>query len=474
MTWLIPVVLLVLAAVAAIVLAIALKRAIYAIATPICLLAAVAIAYESITSDPDPTPPDPHPSEPFRIVALGDSYISGEGAPRFLRGTDSPGRNECRRAPTAYPHLAARELRAALTFAACSGARTVDVTGVDASGATVPGQQPNSADGIFGAQPQVAELAAVKDPGAVLLSIGGNDAGFAQIGVGCASPTERDCRRSADAWIRRLDRDVYPALVRTYKAVRRAAGQAPVFAVTYPNPLGPKYCGDVWIGDAEMEFLRDVFIPRLATIINAAAESAGIRIIALDHALDGHRICEVGLARAAVNFVTLGRSRGSRLDIRRIKSLIHGTFHPNPLGHELMARIVTPRLRDARDERLEPLPPGEPQDLPPPPFVPDELRPATARPFPARTQCRGERIATVIPVTLPLGATSVPVSGAKSHSVVCFRTYRAQWRSRRADRDGTVRVPVSLEFEGIGSINEILVERPSGAWDEIVLSRHQE
>lgn len=44
MTWLIPVVLLVLAAVAAIVLAIVLKRAIYAIATPICLLAAVAIA----------------------------------------------------------------------------------------------------------------------------------------------------------------------------------------------------------------------------------------------------------------------------------------------------------------------------------------------------------------------------------------------------------------------------------------------
>lgn len=83
------------------------------------------------------------------IVALGDSYISGEGAPDFFAGTDQKGvdRNECRRASTAYPALIAdsaagqpvfdeddRAMRAitdltepGLDFYACSGAKLRDV-----------------------------------------------------------------------------------------------------------------------------------------------------------------------------------------------------------------------------------------------------------------------------------------------------------------------------------------------------------
>ena len=83
------------------------------------------------------------------IVAFGDSFISGEGAPDFFAGTDQKGseRNECRRAPTAYPALIAeraagasvldeddREMGAitgltqsGLDFYACSGAKLKDV-----------------------------------------------------------------------------------------------------------------------------------------------------------------------------------------------------------------------------------------------------------------------------------------------------------------------------------------------------------
>ena len=57
------------------------------------------------------------------VVALGDSYISGEGAPRFFEGTDKDGdrgtKNECRRVPTAYAPLVAEELGMGLGFFAC-------------------------------------------------------------------------------------------------------------------------------------------------------------------------------------------------------------------------------------------------------------------------------------------------------------------------------------------------------------------
>ncbi|MGB3735113.1 MAG: hypothetical protein WA964_09180 [Ilumatobacter sp.] len=74
------------------------------------------------------------------LVALGDSFISGEGAPDFFEGTDQKGpvSNQCRRAPTAYPALIASGstgdgtaldalTEPGLDFYACSGAKLRDV-----------------------------------------------------------------------------------------------------------------------------------------------------------------------------------------------------------------------------------------------------------------------------------------------------------------------------------------------------------
>jgi hypothetical protein len=424
--------------------------------------------------DPDPRGPDPNPSSSFKIVALGDSYISGEGAARFFAGTDRPGSNECRRAATAHPYLVAEALEASLTFVACSGARTAHVTGVDGTGAPVRAQYPDSPEEVFGGRPQVEVLAAVSEPNVVVVSIGGNDAGFLEIGAGCATPAFPDCRRSAEGWIRRLDREVFGNLVRAYGAVRRAAPQAEVFALTYPNPLGPKWCGDIWLNRPEMSFVRDVFIPRLNTIIRTAASTVPIRVIDVSQSLDGSRFCELPLSRAAVNFVSVGRTRGTplRLTPKGLAGLAHGTFHPNRLGHELMYAAVLPPLRAARDGGLEPLGPGLPPDLPPPPFVPDELgSPAGPDPFPEGTACSGRQIEMVIPISLPEETTTVPLTGVKRGSVVCFREYRAEWRSRRADATGRVEVPVSLRFPGIGSINEVLAEWSNGGWRKLVVSR---
>jgi len=431
-------------------------------------------AFHKISESPETKPLNPYPDSPFKLVAMGDSYISGEGALHYFPGTDQPSgqRNMCHRAATAYPYLLAEQLEASLVFLACSGAVTQDVTGVNAAGQKVPGQYPRSGHDVVGAKPQVEELLKVAQPGVVLISIGGNDAGFAEIGVDCASPLHSDCRGLASQWLHRLDAQVYPALVHTYSAVREDAHRAPVFALDYPNPVGPKYCHDLLgLNPAEMAFLREVFIGRLNEIVTAAASAAGVRTIDLTNALAGYRFCEKPLGQTAINFLNVHRTSGSPIDVTRLGGLFHGSLHPNLLGHELIDKVVLPRLEAAREGTLPPTPTPHP-DAPPPPFVPSEIgSPDVARPFPEGTECRGTELTAVSQMAAEPSQQQVSLSGLKPSSTVCFRTYRAEWEAKPVGAGGAVRVPIDVSRVGVGSINEVLVEDEDGDWKEIVVSR---
>jgi lysophospholipase L1-like esterase len=417
-------------------------------------------------------PLDPNPDGEFRLVVLGDSYASGEGALSYFLGTDVPAKNRCHRAPTAYAYLLARELGASLTFAACSGAETSDVTGTTASGRRVGGQYPRSGEDVFGADPQIDVLGAALPADAVVLGIGGNDAGFAEIGFGCATPGPPDCRRSAAYWLHRLESEVHPALVRTYRAVRGRADGATVFVTNYPNPIAPRACDDILLEPEEISFIRDVFTERLNALIAHAAKVARVRLIDLAEAVDGHRICEVPLRRAAVNFIALGRTRGTglRISVKDLTGLGQGTFHPNPLGHRLMAAPVREALTALREERLPPLP-AQPSPEPPP-FVPEETGPPVGpHPFPEGTRCEGSEVAVVTPMAVPSEVRELEVTGVLPRSLVCFRDYRGGWRARRAGADGRARVAVRLERPGIGSLNEILTEQKGRTWSKLLVTR---
>ena len=125
------------------------------------------------------------------IVAMGDSYASGEGNPRNVRAWMRTGAaftpywddDPCHRSTRAAPAQAALALEKAsphtsvtLVFLACSGA-TVD-SGIlgPQSGAQQASSQLEQATKILGDRP--ADL--------VLLSIGGNDVGFTSILQTCA------------------------------------------------------------------------------------------------------------------------------------------------------------------------------------------------------------------------------------------------------------------------------------------------
>ena len=79
---------------------------------------------------PDPVP---KPAGSPVIAALGDSFISGEGAASYFEGTNVKGTSECRRAPTAYPNRLVRQppevLDDDLVFVACSGDNAIDIYG---------------------------------------------------------------------------------------------------------------------------------------------------------------------------------------------------------------------------------------------------------------------------------------------------------------------------------------------------------
>jgi hypothetical protein len=139
-------------------------------------------------------------------VALGDSYSSGVGA-----GSYDSGSGDCRRSAKAYPHLwNAANSPSTFDFTACSGARTDEVL--------------NS---------QLGPLDA--GTGLVSISIGGNDAGFADTMTTCVTMGESAClRRVAEA--REYITSTLPGKLDTvYDAIRAKAPSAKVVVLGYPR-----------------------------------------------------------------------------------------------------------------------------------------------------------------------------------------------------------------------------------------------
>jgi len=133
------------------------------------------------------------------MVALGDSYASGEGNPRNVDAWISQGGmfvpftpywddNSCRRSARGGPAQAALELERAsaktsvtLVYVACSGA-TVD--------AGVLGPQGSAGQSLSQVE-QVRRIVGTRPIDLVTVSIGGNDVGFTNILASCA--TVPDC-----------------------------------------------------------------------------------------------------------------------------------------------------------------------------------------------------------------------------------------------------------------------------------------
>ncbi len=289
----------------------------------------------------DPSPLDPNPNASSRILALGDSYASGEGATAFLPGTNVVGkfRNQCRRSSTAYPYLVAERLHMGLDFFACSGATTADIDETGQMGHESP-------DEVVGERPQLDNLDGdFTRIAAVLVTIGGNDARFGKIGIACVLPGS--CAELRDSLLVNVAH-IGPDISAAFQAIRDAVGpDVPIVAVPYPLLLTERGCGWSALRPSEHDFLVE-FITVLDDRIRRSAELVGINFFEQGlFAFEDKKICDPGAGPddAATNFVNLHPTEGDFVGRINPKNWVHGTFHPKPEGHEAIADLLEPWLR---------------------------------------------------------------------------------------------------------------------------------
>jgi lysophospholipase L1-like esterase len=198
-----------------------------------------------------------------KYVALGDSYASGTGAGDY---GDSGG---CKRSANAYAQLWANDHGPSeFAFVACSGAVTADVLADQVSAIT-------------------------SDTELVTISIGGNDAGFADVMTDCNLGSDDSCvsrNQEAQAF---AQSELPGRLDGVYTEIRNRAPNARVVVLGYPHIYTLN--GDCSVGLSEtkraaINSSADV----LADVVSAEAGSFGFDFVDGRTAFAGHEICASG------------------------------------------------------------------------------------------------------------------------------------------------------------------------------------
>ena len=139
-------------------------------------------------------------------MALGDSYSSGVGAGSYISSS-----GDCKRSTKAYPYLwAAANSPSSFAFTACSGAERVMFS-------------PGSSARVSTAT------------GLVSISVGGNDAGFADVMTTCVLQSDSSCISRINTAKAYVDSTLPGKLDSVYSAIRAKAPSAHVVVLGYPR-----------------------------------------------------------------------------------------------------------------------------------------------------------------------------------------------------------------------------------------------
>jgi lysophospholipase L1-like esterase len=325
-------------------------------------------------------------SGPTAIVALGDSFISGEGG-RWLgngseplgtrSGTDraafgcdgwvceyDPARvygaseeNECHRSDLAPIRSAPVAVAEKLNLA-CSGARLANLW-------------PAAMDGRrhFGEAPQVDQLAVAArhhEVRMVVLTAGANDVGFGELVAGCALDWARSseddpafCRDDAQADVAAALPRMEWGLEKALRGVRRALEEAGYrrsdyrlvtmgYASPFPSGHWIRYPEDGWsrlseggcpVWDADADWAAGEGTDSIVAAMRDAAAAVGAEFLDLRHALDGHQLCD----RRARRVGPEGPSPETAEWVRRL-AVVQGSsresLHPNAYGQRAIGACI--------------------------------------------------------------------------------------------------------------------------------------
>jgi lysophospholipase L1-like esterase len=264
------------------------------------------------------------------LLALGDSYSSGEGAGEYDPATVTS-RNSCHRSLYAWPRLVANRLDLQPESLACSGARTPEVT-TDSKRTNEPERHIS----------QISRIATDRRPEILTITIGGNDVGFAAVLGHCVG--DDDCvKRYTDSGHDEIQAKI-DGLERTlqdlYAEVQRAVPGTRVVVVDYPRIFPPVYrrrhtanCA-AWdrISDHEARWLN-ARGQTLDAVIARAASEAHVEFVEVSNALDGHELNCGGDPYVNPLKLRLGWP-----------PYMHESFHPTREGQAGIAEIVADKL----------------------------------------------------------------------------------------------------------------------------------
>lgn len=381
------------------------------------------------------------------IVALGDSYMSGEGAEEFLVDTDGPD-NKCRRAAHAYPFLIAKELRAQLTTAACSGAEVENIASVAVPGVITPVPQAN-AEG----RQQIEALKEHPEADLVLLSVGGNDAKFAQIIQNCMG-FRKHCSDVGGYWLENLRQVTMPRLEILLAEIRGLAPQARILVMTYPEPFAVAQldCSEIGLSQDEIGFIGK-FVSTLKLHIDKAAVEAGAEPIDMVSAFDGYGLCS-GTATPAIN--GWDPQKPSSLTWDPV-DVLRGSFHPTAFGHELMAQRIL--------DHLEKFPLRSDGELPPRPPLPtgdDPVEEGTPWSSTPPNDCTPYVVGKT---DVANNDQSFGLVGASPGSRVCYRIGNDPFTVGTTGDDGSL----DIEFprppvHGESGLRQVIHQQSDGEW----------
>ena len=240
------------------------------------------------------------------VVALGDSFTAGEGAPPYDADPE-----RCRRAAGAWPRLLGEvAVVASVELRACAGAQTEHLTG-PWEGRGLDAQIPDEPD---------------PDVTLVVLTIGGNDIGFGDIVASCViltcspAPDSDELEARLDALRIALVQDVHPRLAAAYPEAR-------VVHVGYPHLAPPPDIDPrcLWMSGADQRAARGIVDALDETAADAAEQAGTAEHLDVSDAFAGHELCT---RDPWVNDVGFGP----------------GAAHPDADGQRALARAVAEAL----------------------------------------------------------------------------------------------------------------------------------
>ena len=336
-------------------------------------LCAVVVLFAAGTSAALAAPP------PTAVVTMGDSYISGE-AGRWLGNSANPvgdrdgsdracvftlglcasydesrvyvdgtAADGCHRSDVSEVLSARLPVERSVNIA-CSGAVTSNLLRSSSGGTTAHGEAPQA--------DQLLPIARSTRVRMIVVSVGGNDLGFASIVTACFEAYlthQPPCSQSqaaalSDANIAAATAKIEHA-VDEIRATMRSAGYADgdyrlvlqTYPVVIPHAADARY-GEVDprrtvegcpFYDADMNWAQDVAAPRIGSAVKAAAASRGAEVLELLRAFTGHEVC--AKTTSAVSLLSppspVGSEWGRAVSASTIaEGQTQELFHPNAYG----------------------------------------------------------------------------------------------------------------------------------------------